>query len=293
MGIHLRTWEKNHNAVSVDYGPLTFSLKISERWSRCGGKEGWPEFEVFPASPWNYGLVFDEKTPAKSFKVRKRASLALQPFTPATAPIEIDATAKRVSAWKQDRLGLVGKLGPSPVRSDQPLETVTLIPMGAARLRITAFPVIGQGPEAREWTTPKPPPVSASHCFENDSLEALIDGIEPRNSNDQNIPRFTWWDHSGSAEWVQYDFDQPRKISAVEVYWFDDTGGGSCRVPQSWKIVYRDGAGWKPVSGSSECGTKKNEYNHVSFDPVVATSVRLEVQLQPKFSGGILEWKVK
>jgi len=217
----------------------------------------------------------------------------VQPFTPATAPIEIEAKARRVSAWKQDRFGLVGKLGPSPVRSDQPLETVTLIPMGVARLRITAFPVIGQGPEAREWTTPKPPPVSASHCFENDSLEALIDGIEPKNSNDKNIPRFTWWDHTGSAEWVQYDFDKPRKLSAVEVYWFDDTGGGSCRVPQSWKIVYRDATAWKPVTGSSEYGTKKNEYNHVSFDPVEATSVRLEVQLQPKFSGGILEWKVK
>ena len=48
-------------------------------------------------------------------------------------------------------VGLVGKLQPSPVKSDQPVETVTLIPMGAARLRLTAFPVIGKGNDAHQW----------------------------------------------------------------------------------------------------------------------------------------------
>ena len=147
MQVGVQKWEKNHNAVSVDYGPLTFSLKIGERWERCGGTDAWPEMEVFPTTPWNYGLVLNEKKPAKSFKVVKWSGRALpaQPFTPATAPIELRVQAKRIPAWKQDALGLVGKLQPSPVKSDQPTETVTLIPMGAARLRITAFPVIGAG----------------------------------------------------------------------------------------------------------------------------------------------------
>jgi len=30
----------------------------------------------------------------------------------------------------------------SPVKSSQPLETITLIPYGAAKLRITEFPVL-------------------------------------------------------------------------------------------------------------------------------------------------------
>ena len=134
-------------------GPLTFSLKIGERWARCGGTDAWPELEVFPTTPWNYGLVLNEKAPAKSFKVVqwKGGPLPAQPFTPDTAPIELRAEAKRIPAWKLDSLGLVGKLQPSPVKSDEPLETVTLIPMGAARLRITSFPVIGQGTDAQEW----------------------------------------------------------------------------------------------------------------------------------------------
>jgi hypothetical protein len=153
MQVSVRKWEKNHNAVSVNYGPLSFSLKIGERWERCGGTDAWPELEVFPTTPWNYGLVLNEKKPAKAFEVVKwgGGGLPPQPFTSATAPIELRVKAKRIPAWKQDTQGLVGKLQPSPVKSDQPTENVTLIPMGAARLRITTFPVIGQGKDAQEW----------------------------------------------------------------------------------------------------------------------------------------------
>lgn len=155
MRVCVRRWEKNHNAVSVSYGPLSFSLKIGERWERCGGTDAWPEFEVFPTTPWNYGLVLDEKKPAKSFKVVRWGGGALpaQPFTPQTVPLELQVRAKRIPAWKLDALGLVGKLQSSPVRSDQPVKTVTLIPMGAARLRLSTFPVIGKGKDAREWQT--------------------------------------------------------------------------------------------------------------------------------------------
>jgi hypothetical protein len=153
MRVDVHRWDKNNQAASVDYGPLTFSLRIGERWSRYGGTEAWPEQEVFPTTPWNYGLMLDAKHPAKSFKVTKKPGpLPNQPFTPETAPIELRAKARRVPAWKPDVQGLVGKLQPSPVKSQEAVETVTLIPMGAARLRITAFPVIGKGEGAHEWS---------------------------------------------------------------------------------------------------------------------------------------------
>jgi hypothetical protein len=152
MKVSVRTWQKNHNAASVDYGPLTFSLKIQERWSRYGGSDDWPEFEVFSNSPWNYGLELNPKKPATSFTVHhKPGPLALQPFTPDAAPIELQVNARKIPAWQQDKLGLVGKLQPSPVKSDQPLEKIALIPMGAARLRVSSFPLIGHGTDAQEW----------------------------------------------------------------------------------------------------------------------------------------------
>jgi hypothetical protein len=293
MPLAVRRWEKNANAASVSLGPITFSLKIGERWSRCGGIDAWPELETYPTTPWNYGLVLDEKDPAKSFKViRKSGPVALQPFTPETAPLELRARAQKIPAWTQEANGIVGKLQPSPVRSSAPVETVTLIPMGAARLRITSFPVIGEGEDAREWQVAKALPVSASHCNPSDHLEALVDRAEPKSSNDQTIPRFTWWDHRGTVEWVQRDFGKKRTVSSVEVYWFDDIGAGSCRVPKSWRLLHLDGESWLPVEGASDYTTKRDAYNRVEFKPAVTTTLRLEVQLQPDYSGGILEWKV-
>jgi hypothetical protein len=54
-----------------------------------------------------------------------------------------------------DRFGVVGTLQDSPIKSDEPTETVTLIPMGAARLRISSFPVVGEEAGAHEWTAAK------------------------------------------------------------------------------------------------------------------------------------------
>ncbi len=294
MELSVRRWPKNKDAVSVDHGPLSFALKIGEKWSRYGGTDAWPETELFAATPWNYGLLLDADKPAKSFQVvRKKGPLARQPFTPQAVPIEIRAKARKIDAWQQDPQGLIGKLQSSPVQSDQPIENVSLIPMGAARLRISVFPVIGKGAEAHEWTLPKALPVTASHCFENDTVEALIDGLEPKNSNDHGIPRFTWWPRRGTIEWVQQDFKNPRRISAVDVYWFDDSGAGNCRVPQSWKVFYKVGERWKEIEGATGYGTSKDAYNTARFTPVETTALKLEAKLQPNFSGGILELKVK
>jgi hypothetical protein len=146
MRLNVRVWIHNNHSASVDFGPLTFSLKIGERWEQYGGTKDWPEWEVFPTSPWNYGLVLDASNPARSFEVvRKPGPLPKQPFAPDESPIELRAKGRRIPAWKADELGLVGLVPRSPVRSQEPLETITLVPMGAARLRISAFPTIRAG----------------------------------------------------------------------------------------------------------------------------------------------------
>jgi hypothetical protein len=135
--------------------------------------------------------------------------------------------------------------------------------------------------------------VSTSHCWDSDSVEALNDQIEPENSKDNNVPRFTWWDHRGGKEWVQYDLRDVTKVSSSSVYWFDDGPGGGCRMPESWLLMYKDGGQWKPVVGVSGYGIEKNKYSRVTFDAVETDGLRLEVELQKEYSGGILEWRVK
>jgi len=133
-------------------------------------------------------------------------------------------------------------------------------------------------------------PVSASFCGGFYSLSALNDRREPKNSADQSIPRFAWWNHLGTTEWVQYRFPSPRKVSAVEVYWYVNR---ACQAPKSWRLLFLSGKEWKEVSGASKYGTEADKYNRVTFKPVETTALRLEARLKPKLSGGILEWKVE
>jgi hypothetical protein len=244
-------------------------------------------------------LVLDEQNPEKSFTVNHENWPANDfPFTTESAPITMTAKAKKIPEWTLDRHGLCAVLQDSPVLSDEPLETVSLIPMGAARLRISAFPVIGSGPNVHRWVEPsKPKPsvykASASHCFSGDTVEALGDGLAPVASNDQSIPRLTWWDHRGTKEWAQFDFDQAKKVSSVEVYWFDDTGVGQCRIPKSWRLLYRTAAEWKPVLNAVAQSPGKDQWNRMQFDPVDTSALRLEVELQSGFSAGVLEWRVQ
>ncbi len=290
MELSVKVWEQNQDAVSVHRGPLAYSLKIGERWERYAGTDEWPAYEVFPTTPWNYGLVLDTDDPARSFDVvERKGALPLQPFTVDDAPVELVAKGKRIPNWQLVR-GLCSTLQSSPAKSGEPVEQIRLIPMGCARLRISAFPVIGEGPDAHEWEAP--PPTRHEASFEHDDINALSDGRLPENSNDHSIPRFTWWNHLGTEEWVTWRFDEPREVSECEVYWFDDTGVGRCRVPASWAVLWRDGEEWRPVEATSGYGCEPDKFNRVTFDPVTTTELKLVVQLQPDVSGGILEWRV-
>ncbi|MDR1962517.1 MAG: discoidin domain-containing protein, partial [Planctomycetaceae bacterium] len=135
--------------------------------------------------------------------------------------------------------------------------------------------------------------ITASFCFPNDSTDAVIDGIEPKNSIDHTIPRLTFWNHKGTAEWIEIDFGNKKKISQSSVYWFDDTGKGGCRVPKSWTLSYLDNDSnkWQPVKTTETFGVEKDKYNTVKFDEVETRGLRMDIRLQKDFSGGILEWK--
>jgi hypothetical protein len=158
MELASRTWQVNQNSVSVDYGPLTFSLKIEEsykkissiksaigdsKWQEDADPEKWPAYEITPLSPWNYGFIINKKDLSKSFRVvRKEWPADNYPFSLDHTPIEIRAKGRQIPSWGIDKFGLVDVLPLYPVKTNKPIEDITLIPMGAARLRISAFPVV-------------------------------------------------------------------------------------------------------------------------------------------------------
>lgn len=122
---------------------------------------------------------------------------------------------------------------------------------------------------------------------------AINDQAEPKSSEDPSSTYFHWWPRKGTTEWVEYAFAKAGTVSEVETYWFDDTGHGECRVPRSWRILYKDGDQWKPVENLEAYGAEKDRYNKTAFKPVTTTALRLEVTMQPNWSAGIQEWKVK
>lgn len=312
MQVELTRWDRNHDSVSVNRGPLTFSLKIGQdfeaipadetavwdaRWRTDVDIEDWPAIEIFPTTPWNYGLVL-EGGDLPVVNVHEHAwPEDNYPFTTDSAPISLTVQARRLPGWSLDRHGLVGVLQDSPAYSQEPIETVELIPMGAAHLRISAFPVVSDRDDANHWTPSIEQQLyhaSASHCYEGDWTGAICDGLLPSDDVNEGVTRHTFWDHRGTAEWLEARFDERREIGEVAVYWFDDREiGGQCRVPASWRLLYRDAAGdWREVREVSGYGTAQDRYNTVTFAPVMTDALRIEVQLRDGFSAGCWEWRV-
>jgi hypothetical protein len=132
-----RTWAGG--AVSVDRGPLTFSLRFDEQWRQYAGTTAWPELEVTSTTPWNYGLTADPRPAVTT------GGNVDDPFTVETAPVRLTVSAQRIPDWTTDAEDVVGTLAGGQVATATPVERVTLVPMGAARLRITTFPRTGGG----------------------------------------------------------------------------------------------------------------------------------------------------
>ena len=92
------------------------------------------------------------------------------------------------------------------------------------------------------------------------------------------------------AEWLQYNFEKPRRVSGVQVYWF--ANGTDRKLPERWRVLHRTGKGWEPVEVSGGYGLKIDQFNEVKFKPVTTRHLRLEVDLQPGVSAGVHEWRL-
>jgi len=126
--------------------------------------------------------------------------------------------------------------------------------------------------------------------FVHVSLDAVKDQVLPESSSDSSALQLDFWPHKGTTEWLQFEWDQKHELSSVKVYWFDDTGGGECRVPKSWRLLYRDAEGnFKPINNNAPYCTLKDTFNKVTFEPVKTDAVKIEITLQERWSAGVQE----
>lgn len=120
------------------------------------------------------------------------------------------------------------------------------------------------------------------------------DQWEPKSSADTSKPYHYWWLRQGTTENVCYRFNEPKEVSSVDVYWLAfNHYDGDYETPESWQLYYRTPDNrWAPVKTADTYGVEKDKYNHVSFEPVTTTDLKVSAKLRDGKSGGVIEWKV-
>ena len=158
MSVSANVWQQNKGSVSVNYGPLTLSLKIDEisephdsrdkdfvqddsHWQEGVDATLWPCYVLRPGSDWNYALKVDKDNLPVEFSVEKKDWPADDfPFTLESVPLEFHAKGVQIPSWGYDETGMTDLLPTKYAERSNTDTPLTLVPMGAARLRIAAFP---------------------------------------------------------------------------------------------------------------------------------------------------------
>jgi len=135
-----RTSRWFHDSIAVERGPLVFSYGIGESWVKLRDRGMTSDWQVFPKDQWNYALALDSTSSEMEVAVEERP-LGEAPFARRSTPVSMRVKARKLDDWRSED-GAANPPPQSPVNSGQPEETVVLIPYAAAKLRITAFPLL-------------------------------------------------------------------------------------------------------------------------------------------------------
>ena len=124
--------------MAIERGPLVFSYGIGEGWLKLRDRGMTADWQVYPKTQWNYAIAVTPEDAATSVSIDE-FPIGKKPFGANPAPVELRVKARKLPSWRAEE-GAADPVPPSPVSSDEPTESIHLVPYAAAKLRITAFP---------------------------------------------------------------------------------------------------------------------------------------------------------
>lgn len=249
--------EADRGRMAVERGPIVYCAEWPDNSFNVLSllMNQHPQFEVVERPDLLYGLN-QIKTPVQTLEYDEQGRLVVK---------DQELTLIPYYAWAHRGPGNMAVWLPSEVRATRPV----------------AIPTLASKSQ-----------VSASHPAK--SLTAITDGLVPADENDRTIPYYHWWPKEGTTEWIVYEFPEKTEVSSSTVYWYDDAPWGSCRLPRSWKVYYKNEAGeWTPVPEADAYPVSKGNPNTVHFAPVSTSAVKLEVVLPEKYAAGMYEWEIR
>ena len=161
--LKLRYETRYKNAISILRGPLYFSLRIEKDYKSVKinydnfGYKGSVDWEIYPKSDWNYGLMMNKENlmmgnqlienPVGLFPFADKGDMVWSADSSAFIKWEMDAPVViRVRGMKIKEWTMINNSAAdpplSPVKPKGDPEEIILVPYGCTRLRITEFPVM-------------------------------------------------------------------------------------------------------------------------------------------------------
>lgn len=141
-------------SAAILRGPLTFVMPVIEDWRKFDAR--WVHgpardkehlsYRVFTkkGSAWNYALIVDKKNPDKSFTVKQFPENSAKTMWKDPL-VGLEVQARRVKNWEmegtKERPETPG-LPYTPMKLSDDVDTVTLVPFGCTRLRMSYLPII-------------------------------------------------------------------------------------------------------------------------------------------------------
>lgn len=170
LSSEITTSNWSNQGITIEKGPLVYALKIDEKWEVTNDQntvnKAFPDYNVYPMSPWNYGIA-ESKELIEEIKVVRNEN-DCYPWDVNNAPITLQVPATVIKNWTTEKTecmqvnydddveeikyetiqGEFEFTPPIPTKEEiakllnEEKTNITLVPYGCTSLRVTIFPII-------------------------------------------------------------------------------------------------------------------------------------------------------